>query len=312
MRLLEVEDLTVRFRTPGGTVQALTHCSFQVDRGETLVVIGESGSGKTVLAHALMRLLPLNAEVTGTVRLGGMSLLDLPEAAMDQVRRRRLALIPQSAGAALNPVRRVGPLLSELARVRGLSQKEVRASLAMVLRQVGLEFEAIAHRYPHELSGGMQQRVVNAAAMVGQPDVVIADEPTFGLDSDLVDATARQLMAIAERGSALLVITHDLRLARRLGGRVAVIYASYLVELRPTEAFFTQPAHPYSRALLQALPEHGCLPIPGLPPELTALPSGCPFAPRCSERVGACYAAVPGPTPLPDGGMVRCLLHAAG
>ncbi|HEY8491047.1 MAG TPA: ABC transporter ATP-binding protein [Dehalococcoidia bacterium] len=310
--VLEVEGLTVRFRVPRGAVQALTDVTFSLGRGEILTVVGESGSGKTVLAHAITRLLPLNAEVTGRVRLDGEDVLALSEAAMQRLRARRLALIPQSPGAALNPVRRVGPLLLEIARVRGLPRDEARARLGGALRELGLAFDAVAGRYPHQLSGGMQQRVVNAAAMAAAPDVVIADEPTHGLDADLVETTARQLQAIAAHGAALLVITHDLRLARRLGGRTAVVYASYLVELRPAEGFFTGPAHPYGRALLRAMPEHGGVPIPGLSPELTALPRGCPFAPRCPDRAPVCEEAVPPPAPLPDGGMVRCAVHAGG
>jgi peptide/nickel transport system ATP-binding protein len=309
-----------------------------------------------VLALALMRLLQRNTAVSGRVRLGGASLLDLPEREMEAVRRRRLALIPQSAGAALNPVRQVGSLLLEGARARGLSADAARAQLTAILDEMGLRFDEIAGRYPHELSGGQQQRVVNAAAMVGQPELVIADEPTFGLDADLVATTAAHLRAITSRGAALLLITHDLRLAEQMGGgaprgprgRLAVIYASYLVELRQSDAFFAGvrgapghsppgegagrggPAHPYSRALLRAMPEFGGRPIPGPSPELSALPACCPFQDRCPEALPVCATAVPPPFPVPAApaapaavvpsvaaaapgyvdDMVRCHLHA--
>ncbi|MCS7207832.1 MAG: ABC transporter ATP-binding protein [Dehalococcoidia bacterium] len=313
MAVLEVEGLTVRFRTPRGLVHALTDAHFRVERGEVLVILGESGSGKTVLAHALMRLLPRNSVVTGKVVLEGISLFDLPESRMRAVRARRMALIPQSAGAALNPVRRVGPLLMELARGKGLDAQTARARLAAALQELDLPLEQIWDRYPHHLSGGMQQRVVNALAWVGKPAVVIADEPTFGLDADLVEVTASSLRRMAEQGAAVLVITHDLRLAQRLGTRVALIYASYIVELRDTPAFFAGPAHPYGRGLLQALPERGGIPIPGFPPELTHLPQGCPFAPRCSHRTERCSREVPPLLPLPmDRGAVRCVLYASG
>jgi peptide/nickel transport system ATP-binding protein len=331
--VLVVEDLSVWFRTPGGTVQALCEASFSLAPGETLVVIGESGSGKTVLAHALMRLLQRNTAVSGRVRLGGTSLLDLSEREMEAVRRRRLALIPQSAGAALNPVRQVGSLLLEGARARGLGADAAREQLSAILDELGLRFDEVAGRYPHELSGGQQQRVVNAAAMVGRPELVIADEPTFGLDADLVATTAAHLRAITARGAALLLITHDLRLAEQMHGRLAVIYASYLVELRESGAFFAGvrgapglsppwgeatrsdpagapsetcagipapgPAHPYSRALLRAMPEFGGRPIPGPSPELSALPAGCPFQDRCPEALPVCATTVPPPIPLP-------------
>jgi peptide/nickel transport system ATP-binding protein len=157
----------------------------------------------------------------------------------------------------------------------------------------------------------MQQRVVNALALVGEPDLVIADEPTYGLDSDLVDVTASQLATIAQRGAALIVITHDLRLAERLGGRLALIYASYIVELRSTKKFFAAPLHPYGQALLDALPERGGRPIPGLSPELTALPEHCPFASRCEQRLPGCMESMPQAANVAAcGSMARCFLHA--
>jgi peptide/nickel transport system ATP-binding protein len=156
-----------------------------------------------------------------------------------------------------------------------------------------MSFDGVSRRYAHQLSGGMQQRVVNAGSLVSTPDLVIADEPTHGLDADRVDVTAEQLLDVVAAGSALLVITHDLRLAEKLGGRLALLYASHLVELRPTAAFFARPAHPYGRGLLGALIERGGVPIPGLTPELTALPPGCPFAPRCTEALDVCRDSLP-------------------
>jgi len=323
MPVLEAQGLSVGFRTRGSVVQALSDATFTLEAGDTLVVVGESGSGKTVLAHALMQLLPRNVAVEGKVRLNGRSLLDLSEAEMHQVRGRQMAMIPQGAGTALNPVRRLGPLLLEMARARGLSQHDAREALDGSLRELGLSFEAVASRYAHQLSGGMQQRVVNAVATVGSPAVVIADEPTHGMDAELVDVTAEQLRRIPEGGAALLVITHDLRLAQRLGGRIALIYASYIVELRDTVAFFEQPGHPYGQALLRALPERGSVAIPGVSPELSALPRACAFAPRCEARHDRCDEAVPPMYALPTleagnsnpiashgTGHVRCYLHA--
>ena len=232
-------------------------------------------------------------------------------------------------------MRQVGSLLLEGARALGLGADAARAQLTAILDEMGLRFDEIAGRYPHELSGGQQQRVVNAAAMVGQPELVIADEPTFGLDADLVATTAAHLRAITSRGAALLLITHDLRLAEQMGGgasrsRLAVIYASYLVELRESGAFFAGvrgapgrsssgedgsrggPAHPYSRALLRAMPEFGGRPIPGASPELSALPAGCPFQDRCPEALPVCATTAPPPFPLSSDvdDMVRCHLHA--
>jgi peptide/nickel transport system ATP-binding protein len=310
--LLDVADLSVGFRTRRGVVQALSEASIALDPGELLLVVGESGSGKTVLAHSLLRLLPRNVDITGSIRLGGEEVLDLAPAALRRTRGRRMALIPQSPASSLNPVRRLGGQLVEAARARGLSDAEARRRLHELLGEVGLDFRSVAGRYVHQLSGGMQQRIVNAMALVGSPDLVIADEPTSGLDADLVEATAEQLRAIAARGAALLVITHDLRLAERLDGRLALLYASRIVEIGPTAAFFAAPSHPYGRELLRALPEREGTSIPGLPPELTALPAHCAFAPRCPHRFGRCSEAIPDLYPLAGGVGARCFLHADG
>lgn len=307
--VLSIEGLSVRFRTEHGTVHALSDVHLAIGAGEVVVLVGESGSGKTVLAHAVLGLLPLNAEVTGVVGFGGRNLLSLADRDLQTVRGRRIALIPQSAGTALNPVRRLGSQLLEWARLRDVSGSDARPRLDQRLGRVGLSFDGVGPRYPHQLSGGTQQRVVNAGTLVSTPDLVIADEPTYGLDASLVDATADQLLAVVEDGSALLVITHDLRLAERLGGRVALLYASHLMELRSSDAFFDGPAHPYGQGLLGALIERGGVPIPGLTPELTALPPGCPFGPRCASVREDCRTGLPAIQPV-DGGFARCVLHA--
>ena len=309
--LLQVSGLSVRFRTPYGIVRALSDVQLTIHSGELLVVVGESGSGKTVLADTIFRLLPLNSEVRGSVRLDGKELLTLSPDAMRSVRSRSLALIPQSPGTALNPVRRIGTLLLEVARARGLSAKEGEEGLARGLDEVGLGWDSISRMYAHQLSGGMQQRVVNALAFVGTPDLVIADEPTSGLEDDLVDATVAQLKRIRGRGAAILVITHDLRFAQKLDGQIGLMYASYLVESAPSGIFFALPAHPYGRGLLQALPEHGGIPIPGSPVELTVLPSCCVFAERCSVRKPRCFRESPPMYPVDgDNHRARCVLYA--
>jgi len=308
--LLEVKDLSVGFRTRRGVVQALSQASVSVEQGELLLVVGESGSGKTVLAHSLLRLLPRNVDVSGSIRLGGEDVLALQPDALRRVRGRRMALIPQSPASSLNPVRRLGGQLLEAARARGLTEAQSRKRLRELLGELGLDLDSISGRYIHQLSGGMQQRVVNAMALVGEPDIVIADEPTSGLDSDLVDATAAQLREISARGASLLVITHDLRLAERLGGRLALLYASRIVEVGPAAAFFQSPSHPYGRELLRALPEREGKSIPGMSPELTALPGHCAFADRCPDRFEPCTESVPDLYPVRDGVHARCFAHA--
>lgn len=258
----------------------------------------------------MLRLLPRNVDVSGSVRLAGQELLDLPPAELRRVRGRRMALVPQSPASSLNPVRRLGGQLLEPAQARGLTERQAHTRLRELLGELGLDLGVIGARYVHQLSGGMQQRIVNAMALVGEPDVVIADEPTSGLDADLVDTTAAQLRAIAARGAALVVITHDLRLAQRLGGRLALLYASRIVELGPTAAFFAAPAHPYGRELLRALPEREGKPIPGMSPELTALPEHCAFADRCPDRFERCTHSVPDLYRAPGGVLARCFSHA--
>ena len=308
--LLEVDELSVGFRTRRGVVQALSDASVDLEQGKILLVVGESGSGKTVLAHSLLRLLPRNVNMTGSIRLAGEDVLSLEPRELQRMRGRRMALIPQSPTSSLNPVRRLGGQLVEAAQARGLGEEEARRRLRELLGEVGLEFDQVARRYIHQLSGGMQQRIVNAMALVGQPDIVIADEPTSGLDSDLVDTTAEQLLAISARGAALLVITHDLRLAERLGGRLALLYASRIVEHGPTAEFFKKPSHPYGRGLLSALPEREGNSIPGLSPELTALPDHCAYAPRCPRCFEPCTQELPSLYPARDGVLARCFLHA--
>jgi peptide/nickel transport system ATP-binding protein len=309
--VLELDRLSVTFATRHGDVQALRDVSLTVQPGEVVVLAGESGSGKTVLASALTGLLPRNAEVTGSIRLGDRELLDLPERALRRLRARELALVPQGAATALNPVRRLGRSARATARYRGADATAVDEAVDRRLGEVGLRWETLQRRYPHELSGGMQQRVVTTLATIGSPTLLLADEPTNGLDAALVDATADALLELRSGGASLVVITHDLRLARRLDGRLALLYASTLVELRDTHAVLDDPFHPYARGLVGALPERGGRAIPGLPPQLSDLPPGCPFAPRCPEVRQVCHEAVPAPRAVP-GGESRCVLADEG
>lgn len=310
--LLDVRDLSVGFRTERGIVQALSHASVTVSPGETLLIVGESGCGKTVLALSLMRLLPRNVDVSGSIRIDGQDVLALDAESLRRLRASRMALIPQSPGSSLNPVRRLGGQMLEAARARGLGDDEARARLTDRLRELGLDFDDVRRRYIHQLSGGMQQRVANAMALVGDPDIVIADEPTSGLDAELVDTTADQLREISARGASLIVITHDLRLAQRLGGRLALLYASRVVEIGPADTFFAAPSHPYGRELLRALPERGGKSIPGMSPELTHLPDHCAFADRCPDGFARCREAIPELYPTPTASLARCFLHADG
>ncbi|MEU1361544.1 ABC transporter ATP-binding protein [Micromonospora zamorensis] len=304
--LLAVDGLGVQFRLRDTSVRAVTDLNLTVRAGELLAIVGESGCGKSVLAHALLGLLPGNATITGHAVLHHPDAdpVDLVTCGQRhlarRVRGRRVGLVPQSPATALNPVRTGRRLLAETLRAHGRD----RADADHLAVDVGLD-PADLDRYPHELSGGMAQRLVTALALAPDPSLLIADEPTTGLDRPLVDHTLDLLRRRCVDGSAVVLITHDLAAAQRVADTVAVMYASRIVEHRDADQLFTAPAHPYAAALLDALPDRAFRPVPGDPPMLTALPAGCAFAPRCPRRTDLC-ASQPPPTPLTEGGTVTC------
>lgn len=295
-RRLRIRGLSVRFRLPHATVQAVTDVSLDLVPGRCLALVGESGCGKSVLVSALLGLLPANAEVDGSAVLSGpygdLDLLRAKERVLARrVRGRRIGLVPQSPASHLTPVRTVRAQLEEaLAAVRphrpaagwGVAAEATAA-------RVGLPAGALDH-YPHELSGGMAQRAVTALALAGDAWLLLADEPTTGLDRPLVDRTLDELRRLTADGRAVLLITHDLRAAARIADTVAVMYASRIVEQGPAARMLSAPRHPYARGLVGALPRNGFRPVPGQPPELTALPPGCAFAPRCASAAPECAA----------------------
>lgn len=296
--LLSVRGLSVRFLLPGGRrVAAVSDASFDVAPGECLALIGESGCGKSVLASALLGLLPANARTAGHAHLGDLDLLTADERTLARtVRGRRVGLVPQSPAAHLTPVRTIRAHIEEtVARLTGARGRAARREAAERAAERA-EFP-VDHldRHPHELSGGLAQRAATALALIGEAPLLLADEPTTGLDRDLVDRTVDELRRHVDDGHALLMITHDLAAAQRIADRVAVMYAGRIVELTDADAFFGAPGprHPYSRGLLEALPERSFTPIPGLPPELGSLPEGCAFAPRCDRATDACAALPP-------------------
>ena len=293
---LAVRDLTVRFplasrrRSAAPVVHAATDVSVDLHAGRVLALVGESGCGKSVLASALLRLLPGDAVVTGTAVLAdGTDLLGAPASTLARrVRGRRVALVPQSAATSLTPVRTARSQLEEAVREL-VPDADPRQRADELAERVGLHPRDL-DRFPHELSGGMAQRVVVALALAGDPSVVLADEPTAGLDRPLVDRTLQLLRAVADAGCAVLLITHDLGALLRSPGVVddlAVMYASRLLETGPAAAVLAAPAHDYTRDLLRALPAGGLVPIPGHPPELTDLPAGCAYHRRRPDA-GAC------------------------
>jgi peptide/nickel transport system ATP-binding protein len=295
---LDVAGLGVRFTVPGAQVAAVSDVSFRIRPGECLALVGESGCGKSVLAAALLGFLPANAEVAGRATLSGG---DLPPVelltASDQllartVRGRRIGLVPQSPAAHLTPVRTARSQLEETVRAHHPGEQQPRTAAERVAARAGLNPTDL-DRYPHELSGGMAQRVATALALVGEPWLLIADEPTTGLDRELLDALLGELRRLIADGRAVLLITHDLAAARRVADRIAVMYAGRFAEVGPAADVLERPLHPYTRGLVDALPDQAFTPIPGLPPLLTDLPAGCPFRPRCGRAGPECHHRPP-------------------
>jgi peptide/nickel transport system ATP-binding protein len=312
--LLEVRDLSVRFRTEDGVVLAADEVSFELAEREVLALVGESGCGKSVTAMALTRLLPPNAMVSGSVRLGDQSLLDLPESDLRDVRGRHIAYVFQEPMTSLNPVLTVGRQLREvLRRHQGMRGAAATRRAAGLLELVGIPLPGRRLKeYPHQLSGGMRQRVMIAMAVACRPRLLVADEPTTALDVTVQAGILDVLRALrAEIGTAVLLITHDLGVVADLADRVVVMYAGRTIEEAGTEALFARHSHPYTRGLLEAVPDPqrrggGIREIPGRVPTMRFSPDACTFADRCERVDGRCRSSRPALLPGPAGHPVRC------
>ena len=315
--LLAVAHLTTVFDTASGTVPALNDVSFEIRAGETLGLVGESGSGKSVTALSIMRLVqPPGRIAGGQLLFKGRDLLTVDDREMQRVRGAQIALIFQEPMTALNPVFRVGAQLAETLMVHGrATRREAKAKAIELLRAVRITNpEARAADYPHQLSGGMRQRVLIAMALACQPSLVIADEPTTALD---VTIQAEILDLLREMKSAfdlsLLLITHDLGVIAETADRVAVMYAGRLVETGPVREIFGNPGHPYTRGLLASMPGghpgQRLLAIEGVVPRLGDLPAGCAFNPRCPDRFDPCTTTPPPDYPAGPNHTAKCYLH---
>jgi len=312
---LQIERLSVSFATPRGEVRALREVSLEIEAGEVFGIAGESGSGKSTLAYAIMRDLAPNARVAGgAIRFAGEDLLGLAPDALRRIRGRRIAMVYQDPKSALNPSMRIGPQIAEVLEIHALASRPGAAARALeLLALVNIpDPPAVARAYPHQLSGGMQQRVVIAMALAGDPALLIMDEPTTGLD---VTTQARILELVADLrhdiGAAILYISHDLAVIAQVSDRVGILYAGELVESAPAAPLFHRPAHPYTRGLLDALPDidlaRAFRPIRGRLPDLTRRPEGCVFAPRCDFLEDACTRAQPPMATVGESHVARCL-----
>ena len=324
--LLEVEDLRVHYPGDEVPVRAVDGVSFSLERGTTYALVGESGCGKSATALSILRLVEPGRIVGGKLIFEGRDLLGLDEKEMRRVRGARIGIVFQEAAAALNPVMRIGPQVTEALRVhRKISRREARDEAVTLLRMVALpEPERQARAYPHELSGGMKQRVMLAIALSCSPSLVIADEPTTALDVTIQAQILALLRSLrAELELTVLLITHDLGVVAENADRVGVMYAGRIVEEAPVTDLFRDPLHPYTRGLLQATPgraavsqggpaggRHRLPTLPGAVPDPARPPTGCRFHPRCTERIEPCARVEPEETKDGAGRRVACFLHS--
>jgi oligopeptide/dipeptide ABC transporter ATP-binding protein len=300
--LLEVRDLCVRFRGRGRAVEAVKGLSYRLEEGQVLAIIGESGSGKSVSSRALLGLLPRTATVSGSARFMGTELLGLSDRQMRQHRGADMAMVFQDPSRSLNPTMRVGAQITEAVQAHSTTDKRKARDRAMELLQL-VKLPAPERRYfeyPHQLSGGMRQRVMIAIALAADPKLLIADEATTALDVTTQAQIMELLLELQSRlGTAIIMISHDLGLAASYAHDVIVMYAGRAVEYAPASTLFSQVRMPYTQALLGAIPRlerssHSLLPVvPGQPPDLTALPPGCPFQPRCPRAEEDCAVKAP-------------------
>jgi oligopeptide/dipeptide ABC transporter ATP-binding protein len=301
--LLSVDGLRVQFSTERGTIHAVNDISFEIAQGETLGIVGESGCGKSVTSLALLGILSRAGRVTqGTARFAGRDLLQLSDRELRAIRGKEIAMIFQDPMTSLNPVHTVGWQIREALTTHfDLSTKEANARVVDLLHQVGIpSAKDRAFDYPHQFSGGMRQRAMIAMALACEPKLLIADEPTTALDVTIQAQILDLLRAlVTERGTALILITHDLGVVAGMCERVHVMYAGTFVETGTADQVFAQPRHPYTLGLLQSVPrldvgrDLALQPIPGQPRNMLSSPTACPFAPRCRNRIGVCTEELP-------------------
>lgn len=322
MKLLSVQDLSVEFRTRRGTARVLDRVGFEIERGQTLGVVGESGCGKSVTALAIMRLIasPPGLITGGRVLFEGHDLLALPETAMRQIRGNRISMVFQEPMTSLNPAYTVGDQIAESVSLhKGLSRRAALDRAIEMLDAVGIPAPSRrVHEYPHQFSGGMRQRVMIAMALACEPDLLIADEPTTALD---VTVQAQIFDLIAElrekTGTAVMLITHDMGAVAEMTDQVVVMYAGHVVESGPVAEVLREPLHPYSRGLIACAPgsrtvapRHTLDEIPGTVPSLIERGAGCLFADRCTHVQARCRVERPQTIQSNPGRTVMCWLHA--
>lgn len=315
--LAEIRGLNVRYKTRLGPVSAVDDVSFDIYQGEILGLVGESGCGKSTLGMALMRLLPSNASISGKILFDGDDVLSFDQAKLRDFRGRRISMIFQDPMTSLNPVQRIEDHLLETIRVHEMDTKKPSAMerIKKLVERLGIQSERIED-YPHQLSGGMRQRIMIGLGLVLNPSLIIADEATTSLDVIVEAKLLDQLREILEEfGVSILVITHNIALVAELADRFAVMYAGRIVEIGSIYKVFDAPLHPYTRGLLSSVPsikldeQEQLYKMPGEPPNLTHPPDGCRFHPRCPQVMPICSRIAPSLQPVASEQMVNCWLY---
>jgi peptide/nickel transport system ATP-binding protein len=316
-KLLDIKNLTIHYITEDGTVKAVNGIDIQLNSGETLGLVGETGAGKTTTALGIMRLVPNppGKILGGRVIFEGKDLLELSEEEMRRIRGNKISMIFQDPMTSLNPVMTVGDQIAEVIQIhQKLNDKEALEKAKEMLELVGIPGARYSN-YPHEFSGGMKQRVVIAIALACNPQLLIADEPTTALDVTIQAQVLEMMKKLKEEfNTAMILITHDLGVVAEVCDKVAIMYAGEIIEYASIEDLYNDPKHPYTVGLFGSIPNieedvERLSPIKGLMPDPTNLPSGCPFHPRCPKAKDICKEQVPATTDLGNGHKVRCLIY---
>lgn len=311
MNNLAFDRLTVTFDTPLGRFKAVDDVSFDLAQEETLALVGETGCGKSVIAHSILKLLPENAQTAGEILYRNHNLLQMSEKKLARIRGKEIALVMQNPSLALNPVYTIGYQMAEPLIVHeGMKKRKAIRAAKDLLGKLRFKGPDNALRaYPHEMSGGMKQRILIGIAVILKPKILIADEPTKGLDARLRNMVLQELKLVKElTRSSMIFISHDLDAVKEIADRIAVMYAGEIVEMGRKDDFFRKPLHPYSMGLLESLPQQGFKAIPGTSPSMIQPPQGCKFHPRCPYRKEICLLERPNFIKEKDRN-VKCVLY---